>query len=110
MTVTVVPGEASVGENVFRTTVAPPVQKRGSLAGERNVATTFPPDSMSDFRQGGTGVGEAQAPRKLFVSDPFASKQTFTPLVLGTPDTVSVTVTVSLEAKPVVDKVEIGVR
>ena len=98
--VTWAPGAALVGENLFRVTEAVPVQKRGSVAGTRKVASTPPLDSSSDWTHGGVGDPAGQVGRKLAVAEPVASKHTFTPAVVGRPVTVSVTVTTASAAKP----------
>jgi hypothetical protein len=45
-------GAPVAGEKLVRSGAPPPVQNRGSVGGARNVATTEPPDSVSDLRQG----------------------------------------------------------
>jgi hypothetical protein len=106
--VIVAPGAPLVGEKLVKAAAASPVQNRGSLAGDRKMAITDPLDSVSDSRQGAF-IDILQWWRNVpFGCDPTA-EQTFTPVVLGSLPTVSVTDNAAWAGKCVADKVETAV-
>src|ERR1700691_4571921 len=96
--VTTVPGAPLVGEKLFRSAAATPVQNRGSLAGERKVTITEPLDSMRDSMHG-AGFGIEQDCKNVPVESDLGAKQTLIPVVVGSPCTVSVTVRFSPASK-----------